>query len=101
MPELARAGWTFSIKDPEKFDRAHRAQLHRIGPERLRSRFRELEDQFPNDLVLACLEKNPAECHRSQISALWKRWFDIPIHDLAALTSRRGHQVALVHEVDQ
>jgi hypothetical protein len=47
VPELAPAGWLFSIQDNEKLNRAYRAQLHRIGPERLRSRFSRARRSIP------------------------------------------------------
>jgi hypothetical protein len=87
----------FSIQDNAKWNRAYRAQLHRIGAKRIRERLDALEAQYEADLALCCFEHDPAQCHRSQISAVLGE----QIFDLALIVSRRGDYVALCHEVDQ
>jgi hypothetical protein len=60
MPELAPAGWLFSINDSAKFNRAYRAQLHRIGHDEVLARIdTEIEDEEMGiDLAEAMLRES-------------------------------------------
>jgi len=58
--------------EPEVFDRCYLAQLDKVGVERLRQQFQELDDGRP--LVFLCFERNVRsgdDCHRRLFAEFW------------------------------
>ena len=87
---LAPAGWLFGVKDPERFDRAYRRQLHVLGLERVRELIGKAVGDDPRPPCLMCFERDWRDCHRGQIAAVWQRWTGEPIYDLTWLVSRES-----------
>jgi hypothetical protein len=101
VSELMPPGWTFSIKDMERFGRAYRRGLHTIGLPRIRALLDAI-DADGRPLALACFETDPADCHRGPLgfAGWWERKTGELVPDLSLIRARQSGAVALVYEVE-
>jgi hypothetical protein len=100
IDELMPDGWMLGITDPERFGRAYRQKLHRIGLPTIEARLAAITVLSGQPLALLCFERDRADCHRGQFAAWYERKTGMTVPELSLVTSLDRERVALMVEVE-
>jgi hypothetical protein len=100
VDELMPDGWMLGITDPERFGRAYRQKLHRIGLARIEARLAAVAVLSGLPLALACFERDRADCHRGQFAAWYERKTGVRVPELSLVMSLDRERAVLMYEVE-